>query len=214
MTLGRGIATATVPNGEMLGPGGMIDDVAVFNRALSAAEIAAMYETMQPRPPLRVAEAAAYDLLGSTNMAPSVTGGVTVSNGVLVVTDPIGPDSAAEVAALSIENLVLNSSNLVYACTVAGQTNDLVRVGGVLEVPETGTVDFGRTAENPLDTPFRRTVMTFGTLGPAGAQALSQWKVTGDGITGARYIRKVIVDPVNKRVDVDIRYGGTLFFVR
>ncbi|MDD4019365.1 MAG: hypothetical protein PHV28_15650, partial [Kiritimatiellae bacterium] len=214
LTLGRGIATETNPNGEMMGPGGMIDDVAVFSRALSAAEIAGMYEAMLPRPPVRVAEAAAYDLLGSTNIAPSVTGGGTVSNGVLVVTDSIDPDSAAEVAALSIENLVLNSTNLVYACTVAGLTNDLVRVGGSLEVPETGTVDLGRTSEDPLATPFHRTVMTFGTLGSTDAQTLSQWKVTGDGITGKRYVRKVIVDTVNGRVDVDIRYNGTFFFIR
>jgi len=169
---------------------------------------------MLPRPPVRVAEAAAYDLLGSTNIAPSVTGGGTVSNGVLVVTDSISPDSAAGVAALSIENLILNSTNLVYACTVAGLTNDLVRVGGSLEVPETGTVDLGRTAEDPLATPFHRTVMTFGTLGSTDAQTLAQWKVTGDGITAKRYVRKVIVDTVNGRVDVDIRYNGTLFFIR
>jgi len=169
---------------------------------------------MLPCPPVRVAEAAAYDLLGSTNIAPSVTGGGTVSNGVLVVTDRIDPASASEVASLSIGHLVLNGTNPVYACTVAGQTNDLVRVGGVLEVSSAGTIDLGRTAEDPLATPFRRTVMTFGTLDPTGAQTLSQWKVTGDGIAGKRYVRKVIVDRVNGRVDVDIRYNGTFFFIR
>lgn len=214
LTLGRGIAVDANPNGEMMGAGGMIDDVAIFGRALPADEIAAMYETMLPRPRIRVAAATAYDLMGTTTIATSCAGCGTVSNGVLVVGERIEPESSAEVAALSVENLTLNDTNLVYACTVSGQTNDLVHVSNILESSEIGTIDLGRTSEDPLATPFRRTVMTFGALGPSGMQKLSQWKVKGDGIIAKQYVRKVIVDNVNGRVDVDIRYKGTLLFLK
>jgi len=215
LTLGRGTATPTNPNGEIMRDGGMIDDVAVFSRALTAGDIAALYAAaVTPRPPVQVAEAAEYDLLGSTNTTPSVTGGGTISNGTLVVTERLEPEGDGEVATLTVGHLVLGSTNLVYACTVTEQTNDVVRVSGALEVPATGTIDLGRTALDPLTTPLRRTVMLFGAIESSDAQRLEQWKVTGDGITGKNILRSVLVNAGTGQVDVELRFAGSIMLLR
>ena len=212
LTMGRGVATPANPNLEMLGAGSMIDDVAVFARALTSNEVAVLYGTSAPRPPLRVAASATLDLLGTTNTATSVTGGGTVSNGVLVVTDSLTPDTDSGMAILTVDNLALSGTNLVYACTADAATNDLVRITGTLSATNTGTIAFGHTPADPLATPFRRTVMTYGTLDPADALRLTQWKVTGDGLSGS-VRRVVVIDSANKRVNVEIRHVGTLFLV-
>jgi hypothetical protein len=213
LTLGRGVAVAGDPNREMLGAGSMIDDVAVFARALSSNEVAALYVTVTaPQPPLRVASAALLDLLGTSNTTTSVTGGGTISNGVLTVTDSLNPDADSGMAMLTIDNLALGGTNLVYACTTDSATNDLVRVTGTLSATNTGTIALGHTSGNPLTTPFRRTVMTYGTLAPADAQRLAQWRVTGDGISGS-VLRKVIIDTANQRVTVEVRHVGALLLL-
>lgn len=214
LTIGRGHSSPTEPVREMMGNGGMIDDVAVFARALSADEIAAMYETAIPRVPVRVAEAATLDLLESTNLATEVSGGGTISNGTLVVTERLEPQGDGEVAALTVGHLVLGSTNLVYACTVTEQTNDMVRVSGALDVAETGTIDLGRTSLDPLATPLRRTVMLFGSIGTSDAQRLGRWKVTGDGITGKSVLRSVLVNTEKGQVDVELRFAGLIMLLR
>jgi hypothetical protein len=212
-TIGRGTATPTNPNGEIIGAGGMIDDVAVFARALTSNEVAALYTTVAaPQPPLRVAAAAALDLLGTSNTTTSVTGCGTVSNGVLTVTGSLSPDADSGMAVLTVENLVLGGTNLVYACTADAATNDLVRVTGTLSATNSGTIALGHTSENPLTTPFRRTVMTYGTLAPADAQRLAQWRVTGDGLSGS-VLRKVVIDTVNQRVNIELRRVSTLLML-
>ena len=212
LTLGRGVAVPGDPNREILGAGSMIDDVAVFARALTSNEVATLYITATPRPPLRVAASATLDLLGTTNIATSVTGGGTISNGVLVVTDSLTPDTDSGMAILTVDNLVLSSTNLVYACTADATTNDLVRITGTLSATNAGTIAFGHTSADPLATPFRRTVMTYGTLDPADALRLSKWKVTGDGVSGSVQ-RTVIIDSANKHIDVQIRHVGSLILV-
>jgi hypothetical protein len=213
LTLGRGVAVAGDPNREMLGAGSMIDDVAVFARALSSNEVAALYTTVTaPQPPLRVASAAVLDLLGTSNTTTSVTGGGTISNGMLTVTDSLTPDVDSGMAVLTIDNLALGGTNLVYACTTDAATNDLVRVTGTLSATNTGTIALGHTSGNPLTTPFRRTVMTYGTLDAADAQRLAQWRVTGDGVSGST-LRKVIIDTANHRVNVEIRHVGSLLLL-
>ena len=212
LTLGRGVATSANPNLEMLGAGSMIDDVAVFARALTSNEVATLYGTSTPRPPLRVASSATLDLLGTTNIASSVTGSGTISNGVLMVTDSLTPDADSGMAILTVDNLALSGTNLIYACTADATTNDLVRITGTLSATNTGTIAFGHTPADPLTTPFRRTVMTYGTLDPADALRLTQWHVTGDGLSGS-VRRVVVIDSANKRVNVEIRHVGTLFLV-
>jgi hypothetical protein len=115
-------------------------------------------------------------------------------------------------AMLTIDNLALGGTNLVYACTTDSATNDLVRVTGTLSATNTGTIALGHTSGNPLTTPFRRTVMTYGTLAPADAQRLAQWRVTGDGISGS-VLRKVIIDTANQRVTVEVRHVGALLLL-
>jgi autotransporter-associated beta strand protein len=212
LTIGRGHSSPTEPVREMMGSGGMIDDVAVFARALSADEVAALYETTTPRPPVRVAEAAALDLLGTTNVATAVSGGGTISNGVLVVTESLTPESDAGAAVLTVENLAFDGTNVTYACATDDLTNALLRVTGTLAVTGGGVIALGHTAENPVTTPFRRTVMTYGALDPADAAVLASWAVTGDGVSGSAR-RTVIVDDTHKRVEVEIRHVGTLLLV-
>jgi hypothetical protein len=214
LTIGRGHSSPTEPVREMMAAGGMIDDVAVFARALSSDEVASLYETTTPRPPVRVAEAAALDLLGTSNTTTSVTGGGTVSNGVLTVTDRLTPDTDSGMAVLTIENLALGGTNLVYDCTTDAATNDLVRVTGALSATNAGMIALGHTSADPLTTPFRRTVMTYGTIAPADAQALAGWKVTGDGLDGKSMSRTVVVDEANRRVIVEIKFHGMLILVR
>ena len=213
ITLGRGHSSATEPIREMMADGGMIDDVAIYNRALSADEIAVMYETMLPRPPVSVAVGAELDLMGSTNITPTVTGGGVISDGTLVVTESLSPESGADSATLSIANLVLDGTNLVYNCSTDDETNDIIHVAGSLSVEETGTIDFGLSSAEAVSTPYRRTVMTYGTLDPADALKIEQWEITGDGANSALK-RNIIVDTVNKHIDVEIRYVGTVFIVR
>ena len=215
LTLGRGIATSDNPNREMMRDGGMIDDVAVFSRALTAAEIATLCaEAVTPRPAVRVGESAVYDLLGSTNDTPSVAGGGTISNGVLAVSERLEPEGEMETATHTVSHLLLDSTNLIYACTVTDTTNDLVRVSETLEVRQAGSIDLGRTELDPLSTPWRRTVMTFGAIDAADAARLSRWKVTGDGITGKNILRTVIVDTAQGTVDVELRFAGTFMLLR
>ena len=212
-TIGRSLSTSTDPVREIMGNGGMIDDVAVFASALSASEITAMYETMTPRAPTHVAEAATLDLLGSTNVTTEVRGDGTISSGALVVTDRIDPEGSGAAATLTVDHLVLGSTNLVYACTFSGQTNDLVRVNGALEVPETGTIDLVRTPLDPLATPLRRTVMLIGSIRPSDAQRLERWKVTGDGITGRSILRSVLVNEGTGQVDGELRFAGSIMLL-
>lgn len=213
LTIGRGHSSPTEPVREMLAAGGKIDDVAVFARALASNEVAALYDTLvTPRPPVRVAAAAALDLLGTTNLATAVSGGGTVSNGVLVVTESLTPEAASGAAVLTVENLALDGTNVTYACATDDLTNALLRVTGTLAVTGGGVIALGHTAENPVMTPFRRTVMTYGALDPAGAAALASWAVTGDGVSGSA-LRTVIVDDTHKRVEVEIRHVGTLLLV-
>lgn len=214
LTIGRGHSSSTEPIREVMAAGGMIDDVAVFARALSADEIAALYDTVvTPRPPVRVAEAATFDLLGSTNITADVSGGGTISGGVLVVTGSITPESDAGAPVLTVENLAFDGSNVVYACASDDATNALVRVTGALSVSESGVIDLGHTAADPIDTPFRRTVMTYGALDPADAVVMQSWTVTGDGGSGS-LLRAVIVDDVNKCVKVEVCRVGLVILVK
>jgi len=113
-----------------------------------------------------------------------------------------------------VSHLLLDSTNLIYACTVTDTTNDLVRVSETLEVRQAGSIDLGRTELDPLSTPWRRTVMTFGAIDAADAARLSRWKVTGDGITGKNILRTVIVDTAQGTVDVELRFAGTFMLLR
>ena len=213
LTIGRGVAVSGDPLREMMGAGGMIDDVAVFARALTAGEVAAMYGTVTPLPPVRVAEAATFDLLGSSNTTTAVTGGGTVTNGVLAVTETVTPEAAGDAPVLTVENLFLSGTNVTYACATDDLTNALVRVTGTLAASGSGTIDLGHGPSSPIQTPFRRTVMTFGALAPADADVLRGWSVTGDGISGS-VLRTVIVDEANKRVEVELRRVGMMILVR
>jgi hypothetical protein len=49
-----------------------------------------------------------------------------------------------------------------------------VRITGTLAVTNIGTIALDRTSDDPLTTPYRRTVMTYGALSASDAATLAQ----------------------------------------
>ena len=164
---------------------GAMDDLMLFERALSDDELAALASEAPVRPlSLRVAWRATLDMQGSTQLVSQVSGGGQIVNGTLSVGERLAVgDSEGEVpgALLSVANLALGT-NVVYACSGDGTVNDLTAVGGLLAVSGAGTISFGRTEANPINEPFTATVMTYGSI--TGASNLAGWKVTGLGRRG------------------------------
>jgi autotransporter-associated beta strand protein len=170
------------------GPGfnGAMDDLMLFERALSDAEVAALASEALVRPAsLRVTWQGTFDMLG---VAPTVvseaSGSGQIVNGTLEVKDLLSVGDAADEtpgALLTVANLTLGT-NVTYACSCDGAASDLTRVTGALQVNGAGVVDFGRTEENPLAGSLSASVMTYSTV--TGASNFANWSVTGLGRRG------------------------------
>lgn len=172
---------------EYLNAGAMMDDVAVFSRALTAEEVAALYAASPraPAPAVKVAEGATWNMDGSTLATPLLAGAGTVENGTLAVTNAIALDPAA--------------GTPLHVATPVFPTSDV-------------TVDLGRTEDDPV--PYGKiTVLTYDTLDGESAGRVRGWKIAGTG--HARKVQKTFsVDAVNKAVVLDVSAGGTALILR
>ncbi|MBR4938437.1 MAG: LamG domain-containing protein, partial [Kiritimatiellae bacterium] len=161
ITIGQGIATS-----EFMEPGGMIDEVAIYPRALSAAEIEQIYSGAAKEPvfPVTVCEGAVWDMNSSTAKVTSVTGAGSITNGQLTVEQGICFDLAAQ-GVLHIDN----------PCFATAE----------------GTLDLGfpEDVKAPLDTPIE--LFTFDEISAESAANLEKWSVTGLGLRGE--MRKVSI---------------------
>ncbi|NLF99585.1 MAG: LamG domain-containing protein, partial [Lentisphaerae bacterium] len=164
---------------------GSLDDVMLYDRVLTAAEVAQLHDgSASRRVAVRVAGLGVLDLTGATQAVSEVSGCGYVVNGTLAVEERVAAgddDAAAAGAALSVANLTLGT-NAVYACSFDGAANDTVEVAGLLTVDGAGAVDFGRTEADPVTRSFTATVMTYGTV--SGAANIAGWRVTGLGREG------------------------------
>ena len=161
ITIGQGIATS-----EFMEPGGMIDEVAIYPRALSAAEIEQIYSGAAKEPvfPVTVCEGAVWDMNSSTAKVASVSGSGSITNGQLTVDEGICFDLAAQ-SVLHIDN----------PCFATAE----------------GTLDLGfpEDVKAPLDTPIE--LFTFDEISAESAANLEKWSVTGLGLRGE--MRKVSI---------------------
>ena len=196
-------------SGGATGLKGALDDVMVFDRALSDTEVAQLYSGSAVRPAsVRVASAGLLDLQGSSNTVSQMSGSGQVINGTLAVKERLDvgdADQQSPGAVLTMDGLTLGT-NLVYACSCSGVLSDLTVVNGNLTVNGTGTVDFGRTEANQVSGSFAATVMTYGTI--TGGTNFTSWAVTGLGRRG--YATSVKAE--NGQVVVTLRslYGTLL----
>ena len=71
------------------------------------------------------------------------------------------------------------------------------------------TVDLGRTAEDPVKTGTRVTVLTFDSLAAASEANVSRWKASGTGLD-KRFVAKFSVDRASNAVVLDVTGGGTV----
>ena len=153
---------------------GSLDDVMLFDRVLSDAELAQIHAGTAPRlATVNVDGLGTYDLQGETQAVSEASGSGMVINGTLAVEERLA-------AGLTIANLTLGA-DVVYACPLGeGGACGFTDVTGTLTVAGAGVIDFGRTSANPVSKSFEAVVMTYGTV--SGAENLANWTVTGIGL--------------------------------
>ena len=160
ITLGQGIAT-----GEKMNKGGMLDEVAIYNRALTDADVAALYRQGTSKRwefDLSVAEGAVWDMNASTATVRTVSGGGTVQNGKIVVA----------------ERLVTTTDAAIAVDKVSFGTG--------------GTIDLGY-GETERRTKGRRVLMTFSELDAEGRAAVKGWRLENTGASIGSTIKLRIV---------------------
>lgn len=172
---------------EYISAGAMMDDIAVFSRALTAEEVAALYgqSLHVPTPAVKVAKGATWNMNGGSLSTPLLEGAGSVLNGSLAITDAIRLDATAETP-LHVANPVFPSGDV--------------------------TVDLGHALDSPVRS-GRLTVLTYDTLDEASAAQVTGWKVTGTGRT--KEVSAVFsVDTERKAVVVDIASLRTIIILR
>lgn len=186
-TSGRLCAIGTTTTSDTDYFNGLLDDVTVYNRALSAAEVGLLYHAADPYGRrARVAAGATLDLSGAAQALTELTGEGLVVNGTASVTGTLNPGDSASSAAgalLTAANLTLGT-NMTYRCDWTPEANDLVDVWGTLTVNGAGTIDLGLT--EPGQMPGAPRLKSFPVMyytGIVGAANLAQWRVTGTGKT-------------------------------
>jgi autotransporter-associated beta strand protein len=162
LTIGQGTC-----NGEFMNKGGMIDEVAVYNRALSAEEVGMLYagEARMATFPVTVAAGATWDMNGVTSTVTSVTGDGSVVNGQLAVSEGVncGPGRT-----LHIENPVFADGE------------------GVLDF------GYGESEKAPLNRKIR--LFTFDEMSEESAANLKMWTVGGIGARAELRIGRIAVE--------------------
>ncbi len=181
ITLGMNIA-----NSEMLAAGTMMDDVSIYGRVLTDDEVALLYANpcRAARPPVNVAEGAAWDMNGGALETPRLSGGGAISNGTLTVTGTIAP---------------------AKGCTLKV---DVLKVSG-----QGGVVDLGRAAGDPILVPGVTPVVEFEGLDAESAVNVERWAVANDGIAKP-HVAHVRVDAATSRIVVETVGAGTMVILK
>jgi autotransporter-associated beta strand protein len=168
------------PSGEFTG---QLDDVQIYNRALSGAEVAALAAAPSPVvPTLRVANGASAALQGAT-VVRTLSGEGYVAGGPLTVLESASPGDAADTpagAALLTDALVL-SDGITYRCDWSGSLSDALHTGA-LTIGGAATLDLGREEGQVLNDSYRVVLATYDTI--AGAENLATWSIINAGGNG------------------------------
>ena len=184
ITIGQGTA-----NYEFMEPGGMIDEVAIYPRALSADEIALIYSgnAKNAQFPATVCEGAVWDMNCTTAKVTSVTGAGSITNGQLTVAQGICFDLAAQ-SVLHIENPCFETSE--------------------------GTLDLGfpEDVKAPLNTPIE--LFSFDEMSAESAANLEKWSVTGLGLRGENRKAVISVDQEDGVVYATVQPTALFMIVR
>ena len=167
----------------------MIDEVAIYPRALSAAEIEQIYSGAAKEPvfPVTVCEGAVWDMNSTTAKVTSVTGAGSITNGQLTVEQGICFDLAAQ-GVLHIDN----------PCFATAE----------------GTLDLGvpGAVKAPLDTPIE--LFTFDEMSEQSAANLEKWSVTGLGLRGKNRKAVISVDQEDGVVYATVQPTALFMIVR
>lgn len=169
ITLGEGIT-----GGEFMTPGGMVDEVAVYPRALSEDEIQSLItaSAQSAALDLHVSGGAVWDMNDSSATVKRASGAGRVVNGSLSVTERIVSDPA--------------------------DTNGLFVAN--LSLAEGGVFDLGYDEDERPET-CRRTLVSFGEMDADSRAALGGWTLTNCGdLTKRSLSLKISADAVH--VDV------------
>lgn len=169
VTLGEGIA-----GGEFMTPGGMVDEVAIYPRALAEDEILSLNTASAQSAAfnLHVADGAVWDMNDSSATVKRASGAGRIVNGNLSITECIVSDPA--------------------------DTNGLFVAN--LSLADGGVFDLGY-AEDERPEICRRTLVAFGAMDADSRAALSGWTLTNCGdLTKRSLSLKISADAVN--VDV------------
>ena len=184
ITIGQGTA-----NYEFMEPGGMIDEVAIYPRALSADEIALIYSgnAKNAQFPATVCEGAVWDMNCTTSTVTSVTGAGSITNGQLTVAQGICFDLAAQ-SVLHIENPCFETSE--------------------------GTLDLGfpENIKAPLNTPIE--LFSFDEISAESAANLEKWSVAGLGLRGKNRKAVISVDQEDGVVYATVQPTALFMIVR
>ena len=136
------------------GSSGRIDDVRIYGRALSQAELQQVIDTASELPDLRVAGGATFAAQDETSTVGTLSGEGYVS-GALTVRDRVSPGDADTPAGATLmaEKLTF-APDAAYAWTWSPTAYDML-LAGDLTFEGTGTVDLGRAEGDLINGSFR-----------------------------------------------------------
>ena len=197
----------TTPSGEF---SGQVDDVQIYNRALTDAEIASIAAVPEPElPALRVASGASFQPQAGASEVRSLEGEGYVSGG-LTVRDFISPgDSPDKPAGTSLlaESLTLGDG-ITYRWDWSPAVSDAIR-SSHLAIGGAGTLDLGRAEGQLINGSFRAVLMTYDTI--EDAANLANWTVANTG--GSGY--KTLIYAANGEVVLEYKSTrGTLMILK
>jgi autotransporter-associated beta strand protein len=181
ITLGMNIA-----NSEMLNAGTMIDDVSIYGRALTDDEVLSLYAgaCCTSRPPVIVAADATWDMNGGALTTSRLSGGGTISNGVLTVDGAIAPSRGG-----------------------------VLKVGRLAVASADGVVDLGREVGDPIAVPGVIPVVEFEELDAETAANVAHWRVVNTGVVKPM-VAHVRVDAAESKIVVETTGNGTMLIFR
>ena len=206
--LGFGIGhpyLTTTPTSEF---SGQVDDVQIYNRTLSDAEVAAIVAAPTPvEPSLRIAQGASIALSGATTVR-TLSGEGYMAGGTVTVLDTVSPgDTTNAPGAVYADSLVL-SDGATYRWDWTNTDSDVIHTKQ-LTLGASGFLDFGREPGHPISDSFRTVLATYDTL--TGAANLSNWTIINPG--GQGFIAEVTA--ANGEIVLNyIARRGTLIILR
>ncbi|MDD4441682.1 MAG: autotransporter-associated beta strand repeat-containing protein [Kiritimatiellae bacterium] len=176
---------ATPQSGQFTG---RLDDVRVYGRALSQAEVQQVIDTADALPDLRVAGGATLAAQGATNTVRTLSGEGYVS-GALTVLDRVsaGDDAGTPAGATLMAEQVTLAPGAVYAWSWSPSAHDMLLTGDLV-IGGAGTLDLGRSEGDLINGSFRAVLMTYDTL--IGAEHLSGWTLVNAGGKGYNAVIK------------------------